>query len=116
MNSQYEKISSSVEATENTLEEFNKKAEETIQKLVEAEAQKEFMRYAFLEEPNSALGKLVSGAWKKFRAWLDERKRPEALEKTRTSVRHKLASFKKQSEETKNDRTEPMKQRGMDIE
>jgi len=25
----------------------------------------EFMRYAFLEEPKSPLGKLVSGAWKK---------------------------------------------------
>ena len=36
---------------EKSLEEFNEQAEETVQKLVEAEAQTEFMRYAFLEEP-----------------------------------------------------------------
>lgn len=87
-----------------------------MQKLVEAEAQKEFMRYAFLEEPKSVIGKLVSGAWKKFKVWWDEKKRPEVEEKTRASVRDKLASFKKQSKETKHDRPEPTKRRGMDIE
>ena len=116
LNSQYEALSASVEAAENTLEGFNEQAEETVQKLVEAEAQKEFMRYAFLEEPKSVIGKLVSGAWKKFKAWWDEKKRPEVEEKTRASVRDKLASFKKQSEEIKHDRPEPTKRRGMDIE
>ena len=116
MNSQYEALSASVEAAENTLEGFNEQAEETVQKLVEAEAQKEFMRYAFLEEPKSMIGKLVSGAWKKFKAWWDEKKRPEVEEKIRASVRDKLASFKKQSKETKHDRPEPTKRRGMDIE
>ena len=116
LNSQYEALSASVEAAENTLEGFIEQAEETVQKLVEAEAQKEFMRYAFLEEPKSVIGKLVSGAWKKFKAWWDEKKRPEVEEKTRASVRDKLASFKKQSEETKHDRPEPTKRRGMDIE
>lgn len=116
LNSQYEVLSASVEAAENILEEFNEQAEETVQKLVEAEAQKEFMRYAFLEEPKTALGKLVSGAWKRFKAWWDEKKRPEVEEKTRASVRDKLASFKKQSEETKHDRPEPTKRRGTDIE
>lgn len=116
LNSRYEALSASVEVAENTLEGFNEQAEETVQKLVEAEAQKEFMRYAFLEEPKSPLGKLVSGAWKKFKAWWDEKKRPEVEEKTRASVRDKLASFKKQSEETKHDRSEPTKRRGMDIE
>lgn len=99
LNSQFEALSASVESAENTLEEFNEQAEETIQKLVEAEAQKEFMRYAFLEEPKSALGKLVSGAWKKFKTRWDEKKRPEVEEKTRASVRDKWASFNKQNEE-----------------
>lgn len=113
---EYEILSASVEAAESTLKGFSEQAEETVQKMVEAEAQKKFMRYAFLEEPKSVIGKLVSGAWKKFKAWWDEKKRPEVEEKTRASVRDKLASFKKQSEKTKHDRPEPTKRRGMDIE
>ena len=42
--------------------------EATIQKLVETGAQKDFMRYAFLPEPKTAIGKLVSGAWKQFKS------------------------------------------------
>lgn len=113
---QYEAVSASVEAAENRLEGFNEQAEETIQKLVEAEAQKEFMRYAFFEEPKSALGKIVPSAWKKFKNWWEERKRPEVEEKTRVSVRNKLAEFKKQSEESRRDRPKPTKRRGIDIE
>ena len=58
------------------------------------EAQKESMRYAFLEEPKTVLGKPVSGAWKKSQAWWEEKKRPEVLEKTRAGVRDQLASLK----------------------
>lgn len=36
---------------ETVLEELNKQTEETIQTMVETEAQKEFMRYAFLKNP-----------------------------------------------------------------
>ena len=43
-----------------------KQTEETIQTMVETEAQKEFMRYAFLKEPKTPIGKLVAGAWRKF--------------------------------------------------
>ena len=43
---------------------MNEQTEECIQKLVDNKAQKEFMRYALLQELKSALGKLVSEAWK----------------------------------------------------
>jgi hypothetical protein len=43
---------------ETVLEELNKQTEETIQTMVETEAQKEFMRYAFLKEPKTPIGKM----------------------------------------------------------
>ena len=57
-----------VEVKETVLEELNKQTEETIQTMVETEAQKEFMRYAFLKEPKTPIGKLVAGAWRKFKS------------------------------------------------
>ena len=54
--------------------------------MVETEAQKEFMRYAFLKEPKTPktpIGKLVAGAWWKFKEWWDMHKRKEVEEKTR---------------------------------
>ena len=66
------------------------------QTMVENEAQKEFMRYAFLENPKTALGRLVSGAWRKFREWWDEHKREAVEKKTRESVLAKLNEHKKE--------------------
>lgn len=71
---------------ETVLEELNKQTEKTIQTMVETEAQKEFMRYAFLKEPKTPIGKLVAGAWWKFKEWWDIHKRNAVEEKTRESV------------------------------
>jgi len=51
---------------------------------------KEFMRYASLENPRTTLGKLVSGAFKKFKEWWDRTKKPEVTEKARTSILEQL--------------------------
>lgn len=59
LNSKLEAVSATVEATESTIKALNEQTEATIQKIVETEAQKEFMRYAFLQEPKSELGKLI---------------------------------------------------------
>ncbi len=45
------------------------------------------MRYAFLENPKTALGRLVSGAWRKFREWWDEHKK-EIAEESRRKIFH----------------------------
>ena len=60
---------------------------------------KEFMRYAFLKEPKTPIGKLVAGAWRKFKEWWDMHKRKEVEEKTRESVLGRLAELKKETKE-----------------
>ena len=106
-------IETKVQENEEKLEEFDAKAEETINKLVETEAQKEFMRYAFLKEPKTLLGKIVSDAWKKFRDWWDRQKRPEIEGNVRKSVLGKLANYKKQVAEESRIRPVPVKNKGM---
>ena len=96
INEQYAETVNAVEEKETVLEELNKQTEETIRKMVETEAQKEFMRYAFLREPKTALGKLVSGAWRKFKEWWDVHEREAVEKKTRESVLGKLAELKKE--------------------
>ncbi len=88
--------SAEVFAMEDTLEDLNKKVDEKVNAMVENEAQKEFMRYAFLENPKTALGRLVSGAWRKFREWWDEHKREVVEKKTSESVLAKLNEQKKE--------------------
>ena len=83
LNEQYAETTNAVEVNETVLEELNKQTEETIQTMVETEAQKEFMRYAFLKEPKTPIGKLVAGAWRKFKEWWDMHKRKGVEEKTR---------------------------------
>lgn len=114
LNSTLESVSATIEATESTISVLNEQTEATIQKLVETEAQKEFMRYAFLQEPKTAIGKLVSGAWRQFESWWDEHKRPQVEESTRDSVRSRLADFKKQVEESKKAKSIPTKRKGID--
>ena len=41
--------------------------EEFVKKVVDTEEKKVFLQYAFLEDPKSMIGKVVSGAWKQFR-------------------------------------------------
>ncbi|WP_139225858.1 hypothetical protein [Oribacterium sp. WCC10] len=108
-----EEIETKVQVNEEKLEEFDVKAEETINKLVETEAQKGFMRYAFLKEPKTMLGKIVSEAWKKFRDWWDRHKRPEIEGNVRKSVLGQLANYKKQVAEESRIRPVPVKNKGM---
>lgn len=101
LNSELESVTATVEATECTLEGLQERTEECIKDMVETEAQKEFMRYAFLEEPKTQLGKLVAGVWKKFKTWWDEKHRPKVEKEVRESIRSKVEEYKKQSGESR---------------
>lgn len=98
------------------MEELNKQTEETIQMMVETEAQKEFMRYAFLKEPKTPIGKLVAGAWRKFKEWWDMHKRKKVEEKTRESVLGRLAELKKETSEQPRKPVVTKKQRGLELD
>ncbi len=95
---------------------MNKQTEETIQTMVETEAQKEFMRYAFLKEPKTPIGKLVAGAWRKFKEWWDMHKRKEVEEKTRESVLGRIAELKKETKEHPRTPVVPKKHRETELE
>lgn len=116
LNEQYAETTNAVEANETVLEELNKQTEETIQTMVETEAQKEFMRYAFLKEPKTPIGKLVAGAWRKFKEWWDMHKRKEVEEKTRESVLGRLEELKKETKEHPRTPVVPKKHRETELE
>lgn len=116
LNEQYMATTNAVEVKETILEELNKQTEETIQTMVETEAQKEFMRYAFLKEPKTPIGKLVAGAWRKFKEWWDMHKRKEVEEKTRESVLGRLAELKKETKEHPMIPVVPKKHRETELE
>ena len=116
LNEQYAEATNAVEVKETVLEELNKQTEETIQTMVETEAQKEFMRYAFLKEPKTTISKIVSGAWRKFKEWWDEHKRKAVEEKTRESVLGKLAELKKETAKQPRKPIIPKKNRGPELE
>lgn len=116
LNEQYAETTNAVEVNETVLEELNKQTEETIQTMVETEAQKEFMRYAFLKEPKTPIGKLVAGAWRKFKEWWDIHKRKEVEEKTRESVLGRLAELKKETKEHPRTPVVPKKHRETELE
>lgn len=98
-------------ALEDTITDLNRQIEEDVQTIVEEEAQKEFMRYAFLEKPKTSLGKLVSEAWRGFKKWWDVHKRKAVEERTRESVLGKLSGYKTKVEEDKRTKTLPNKHR-----
>ena len=116
LNEQYVEAANAVEAKETVLEDLNKQTEEAIQKMVDTEAQKEFMRYAFLKEPKTTIGKIVSGAWRKFKEWWDEHKREAVEKKTRESILGKLAELKKETAEQPRKPIIPRKNRGTELE
>jgi len=72
-----------------------------VEAIADAEMKKDFMKYALLENPKSPLGKLISGAWKKFREWWEKEKKPKVVEKAKESVLKKLKETKEQVEEEK---------------
>ncbi|MDC7279446.1 plasmid recombination protein [Butyrivibrio fibrisolvens] len=83
-----------IEALDDTAEVIKQDIKATEQQYVDAvvnsEMKKEFMRYASLENPKTTLGKLVSGAFKKFKEWWDRTRKPEVTEKARTSILEQL--------------------------
>ena len=80
------------------LEQSKQKAEDEFVKTVtDIAVQKEFMRYAFLEEPKSAIGKMVSAAWKQFKGWWEKQKMPEVERKARVSIKDRLERAKEDS-------------------
>lgn len=72
------------------------------------------MRYAFLKEPKTVIGKLVSDAWKQFKTWWDKHKKAQVEESARESIRGRLAEFKKETEEYKKVKGVPTKRKGID--
>lgn len=114
LTSQLATVSASVEAQEEVLDTLTEQTEACVQKLVETEAQKEFMRYAFLKEPKSLIGKMVSDAWKSFKKWWDEKHRPEVEAEVRGSILGKLNALKKETEESKKDRKDTIRRKGID--
>ncbi|MCR4896699.1 MAG: hypothetical protein K5891_08000 [Lachnospiraceae bacterium] len=84
--------------------------------MVDTEAQNEFMRYAFLKESKTPVGKLVAGAWRKFKEWWDEHKRKVVEEKTRESVLGKLTELKKETSEQPRKPIIQRKNRGLELE
>ena len=116
LNEKYTETANAVEVKETVLEKLNKQTEETIQTMVDTEAQKEFMRYAFLKETKTPIGKLVAGAWRKFKEWWDEHRREAVEKKTRVSVLGKLAELKKETSEQPRKQIMPKKQRGPELE
>ncbi len=108
--------SAEVAVMEDTLEDLNKKVDEKVNDMVENEARKEFMRYAFLENLKTALGRLVSGAWKKFREWWEEHKRDAVEKKTRESVLAKLNEHKKEIAAEPRRKIFYTKQRGSELD
>ena len=55
---------------------------------------KEFMRYALQDGPKSSLGKLVSGAFRKFKEWWNMYKKPVVVEEKRESTLEKLRRYR----------------------
>lgn len=70
--------------------------EEFVKKVVDTEEKKVFLQYAFLENPKSMIGKVVSGAWKQFRNWWVSQKQKNVEEKARISLQERLKEAKKQ--------------------
>ena len=62
------------------------------------------MRYAFLKEPKTVIGKLVSDAWKQFKTWWDKHKKAQVEESARESIRGRLAEFKRKLRSTRKQR------------
>ena len=54
---------------------------------------KEFMRYALIEELKSKLGIIVSTAFKKFRQWWEQERKPCVVKGTKESVLNKLRKY-----------------------
>lgn len=57
---------------------------------------------------------MVSDAWKSFKKWWDEKYRPEVEAEVRGSILGKLNALKKETEESKKDRKDTIRRKGID--
>lgn len=71
-----------IEEQKAVMVETDKVVAEAIDKVADTEMKKEFMRYAMLEKPKTALGRIVSGAFRQFKEWWERYKKPEIKEST----------------------------------
>ena len=71
-----------IEEKKTVMIETDKVVAEAIDKVADTEMKKEFMRYAMLEKPKTALGRIVSGAFRQFKEWWERYKKPEVKEST----------------------------------
>ncbi len=109
-------VTSKVTAYENTLTTLNEQVEKRIQDMVESEAQKDFLKLAFLENPKTPLGKLVSQAWKRFKLWWDEHKRKGVEQRTRESVLGKLEMLKNAVDDEPKSSSLPLRHKQSELE
>ena len=68
-----------IENQKEIMDATDKLVNEAAEKMADSEMQKEFMRYALLDEPKSTLGKIVSTAFKKFKVWWEQERKPRVL-------------------------------------
>lgn len=90
---QFEKLQAEIEALEKeqesiistqkaVIKETEKIVESSLNQIVDNEMKKEFMRYAMLEKPKTALGRIVSGAFRQFKEWWERYRESEIKEST----------------------------------
>lgn len=79
----------------------NKIVDEAVERIADTEMKKEFMRYALLDEPKTTLGKIVSGAFRKFKEWWNMYKKPAVVEEKRESTLEKLKELREKKGEEK---------------
>lgn len=91
---QFQDLKKEVEILEQSKQEAE---DEFVKTVTDIAVQKEFMRYAFLEEPKSTLGKMVSAAWKQFKGWWEKQKMPEVEREARGSIKDRLERAKEES-------------------
>lgn len=82
-----------IENQKEIMDATDKLVNEAAEKMADSEMQKEFMRYALLDEPKSTLGKIVSTAFKKFKVWWEQERKPRVLKEARESVLDKLKKY-----------------------
>ena len=109
-------VASEVTAYENTLTKLNEQMEKAVHDIVDSEAQKDFLKLAFLENPKTPLGKLVSQAWKRFKLWWDEHKRKDVEQRTRESVLEKLEMLKNAVDDEPKSSSLPLKHKQPELE
>ena len=90
-----------IENQKEIMDATDKLVNEAAEKMADSEMQKEFMRYALLDEPKSTLGKIVSTAFKKFKVWWEQERKPRVLKEARESVLDKLKKYGERNNKNK---------------